>query len=73
MRSRTYAPLTAANSIVYREITGWPKNVTSRLNRKLSALCRHGAYHVKIGITNSPSTRWKQAYRSNGWSRMHVI
>lgn len=53
-------------------ITGWPAAVESRLARKVGAFSRHGGFHQKIGITNSPKTRWR-AHAADGWRGMQVI
>lgn len=59
--------------VFYDYVTGWPSVVQSSLNRKVGALCRHGAFHRKIGITNDPSRRWRSAYRGYGWLWMNVV
>jgi hypothetical protein len=69
-RSRDEAP---DDQVYWREITGWPSGVTATLHRKIGALCRHGGFHRKIGITNDPGIRWRSAYRHNGWQRMHIV
>lgn len=62
-----------ADQVYWRELTGRPDDVEARLNRKVGALARHGAFHRKIGITNDPCRRWGQGYRPNGWVQMHVV
>jgi hypothetical protein len=59
--------------IFYKEITGWPIGIETRLRKKVGALWRHGAYHQKIGITNNPERRWRERHSRDRWSRMHVI
>lgn len=59
--------------VYYRAATGWPEYVQGVINLKVGALARHGAFHRKIGITNYPERRWRQAYRHHGWVQMHVI
>lgn len=61
------------DQVFFREASGWPSQVEHRVRRKVGALARHGAFHRKIGITNDPVRRWKQAYRHHGWVQMHVI
>lgn len=56
-----------------RSLTGWPTGVMGRLHLKLGALTRHGAFHMKIGISNKPTRRWREAYRKNGWVQMHLV
>lgn len=59
--------------IVYRCLTGWPNAITKHLHYRLGALYRTGVVHMKVGITNDPSRRWREAYRHNGWVGMQVV
>ena len=59
--------------VFWRYVTGWPSQIEGRLHRKMGALQRHGAAHLKIGITNDPVRRWREGYRHHGWVQMHVI
>ncbi len=52
-----------------RVISGWRSRVESRLARKVGAFSRHGGWHLKVGITNSPETRWR-SHAVDGWHRM---
>jgi len=56
-----------------RWLTGWPNTVETRIRRKIGALQRHGAFHLKVGITNRPAVRWRNGYRKHGWVEMHLI
>jgi hypothetical protein len=62
-----------ADQVYYRDITGWPSNISKIIRLKVGALAWHGAFHRKIGITNYPERRWTQAYRHHGWVQMHVV
>lgn len=59
--------------ISYSALEGWPDQVESALRRKLGQISRHQGFHQKVGITNSPENRWKQAYAGQGWQSMIVI
>jgi len=53
-------------SIYYDTVTGRPKNVLSSVRRRVSAFTRScNVCNFKIGITNNPERRWRQAYA--GW------
>ena len=56
------------------EVGGWPALTYATLRRKMGALARHGYFfHRKVGITNDPERRWREAYAPRGWSEMRVI
>ena len=56
-----------------RMITGRPITAETILRRKVGALARHRGFHQKVGITNDPDRRWRQAYAPIGWHDMHVL
>jgi hypothetical protein len=58
--------------IRYRLHSGWPHTALGSLRRCVGAHSRR-FFHCKIGITNNPDRRWREAYRPMGWHAMHVI
>lgn len=54
-------------------ITGHPTTVLTRLRRKVGALGRHGGFHLKVGITANPESRWSRGYAQYGWKRMVLV
>lgn len=60
-------------SIFYDCVTGAPQRQVSSLRRRISAFTRQGKIAgFKIGITNDPERRWRQAY-NNVYDEMLVL
>ncbi len=62
----------AADQVFFNPVDGIPNDVIATLRRKVAAVTRT-AWHMKVGMTNEPVRRWRQAYRRHGWHRMDVI
>jgi hypothetical protein len=59
--------------VVYNFWTGWPDEVVSNVLRSISAYTRRDRVRgFKIGITNNPKRRFKQAY-ARAYHKMIVI
>lgn len=63
----------AEEQVFFQCIAGHPEEVLAQLNRQVGQLARHWGYHRKVGITNRPHRRWREAYRYNGWEYMTVL
>lgn len=61
-----------AEQVLYDTRTGWPSQVLESLNRSVGAHSRR-FFHCKVGISNDPERRWREAYRPKGWHKMHVL
>lgn len=60
--------------VCYEYWEGWPNGIEETLRRALGQYLRcEGNYHVKIGITNDPDTRFKQHCKDMTWEKMTVI
>lgn len=52
--------------------SGWPNSVLVSLTKAVGAHSRR-FHHCKIGISNDPCRRWREAYRPHGWHAMQVL
>ena len=52
--------------------TGNPLVVESQLRRSFGRVGREWP-HRKVGITNDPFRRWREAYRDFGWKEMRLV
>lgn len=53
----------ATDAVFFDEVTGYPSAAATTLRRKLSAYTRtHLVSNFKIGITNDPYRRFREAY-----------
>jgi hypothetical protein len=60
-------------AVVYDYFLGWPENVADGVRRSYGQHCRRIGFHSKVGITNDPFRRWREAYQRAGWRKMVVI
>lgn len=59
--------------VEYKFATGWPSEVVSGVLRSISAYTRRGRVRgFKIGITNDPERRFREAY-AHAYHKMAVV